>query len=149
MAGLPDAELLDGEAFWDVGCDVLIPSALEGAVNVGRAERISARLVLEGANGPTVPQADDVLARRGIIVVPDVICNAGGVIVSYFEWVQDFVSYFWTLDEINSRLDKILIDAFTHIWQTAEQHRVPLRTAAFIVACSRVLLARQDRGLYP
>jgi glutamate dehydrogenase (NAD(P)+) len=149
VAGFAGAEPVDGEAFWDVACDVLIPSALEGAVNVARAERTKARLVLEGANGPTVPQADDVLARRGVIVVPDVICNAGGVIVSYFEWVQDFDSYFWTLDLINERLDRILIDALAHIWDTAEQHKVPLRTAAFIVACSRVLMARQDRGLYP
>jgi glutamate dehydrogenase (NAD(P)+) len=149
VAGFAGAEPLDGESFWSVACDVLIPSALEGSVTVERAERTTARLVLEGANGPTVPQADDVLARRGVIVVPDVICNAGGVIVSYFEWVQDFDSYFWTLDLINDRLDKILIDAFTYIWDTAEQHRVPLRTAAFIVACTRVLMAREDRGLYP
>ena len=128
---------------------MLIPSALEGAITVARAERIRARLVLEGANGPTVPQADDILARRGITVVPDVICNAGGVIVSYFEWVQDFDSYFWSLDLINERLDKILIDALTAIWETSEHHRVSLRTAAFIVACSRILMARQDRGLYP
>jgi glutamate dehydrogenase (NAD(P)+) len=149
VAGFAGAEPLDGEAFWDVACDVLIPSALEGSVTVERAERTRARLVLEGANGPTVPQADDVLARRGVIVVPDVICNAGGVIVSYFEWVQDFDSYFWNLDLINDRLDKILIDALANIWETAEQQRVPLRTAAFIVACTRVLMAREDRGLYP
>ena len=149
VAGFAGAEPLDGEAFWDVACDVLIPSALEGSVTVERAERTSARLVLEGANGPTVPQADDVLARRGVIVVPDVICNAGGVIVSYFEWVQDFDSYFWNLDLINDRLDKILIDALANIWETAQQQRVPLRTAAFIVACTRVLMAREDRGLYP
>ena len=149
VAGFAGAEPLDGKAFWDVACDVLIPSALEGSVTVERAERTRARLVLEGANGPTVPQADDVLARRGVIVVPDVICNAGGVIVSYFEWVQDFDSYFWNLDLINDRLDKILIDALANIWETAEQQRVPLRTAAFIVACTRVLMAREDRGLYP
>jgi glutamate dehydrogenase (NAD(P)+) len=149
VAGFADAERLDGEAFWDVACEVLVPSALEGSVTVARAGRTSARLVLEGANGPTVPQADDVLARRGVIVVPDVICNAGGVIVSYFEWVQDFDSFFWNLDLINERLDKILIDALTYIWETSEHHRVSLRTAAFIVACSRVLMARQDRGLYP
>ena len=149
VAGCPGSERLDREAFWDVPCDVLVPSALEGEVTVARAGRTSARLVLEGANGPTVPPADDVLAERGITVVPDVICNAGGVIVSYFEWVQDFASYFWTLDEINQRLDKILLDALGGIWDTSERHRVPLRTAAFIVACSRVLLAREDRGLYP
>jgi glutamate dehydrogenase (NAD(P)+) len=89
------------------------------------------------------------LADRGIVVVPDVIANAGGVTVSYFEWVQDFSSFFWTEDEINLRLDKIMIGAFKHIWETGEQHKIPLRTAAFTVACTRVLQAREERGLYP
>jgi glutamate dehydrogenase (NAD(P)+) len=93
--------------------------------------------------------ADDILAVRGIAVLPDVICNAGGVIVSYFEWVQDFSSYFWTEEEINQRLDKIIIDALAHIWDTAEQHGVSLRTGAFVVACGRILMAREERGLYP
>ena len=143
------AEVIDEESFWDVDCDVLIPAALEGQLTAARAQRVRARLVLEGANGPTLPQADDVLEERGITVVPDVICNAGGVTVSYFEWVQDFASFFWSEDEINLRLDKIIVDALKHIWQTAERHKVTLRTAAFIVACERILMARQERGLYP
>ena len=102
---------IDDEAFWDVDCDILIPAALEGQITPERAQRIKAKLVLEGANGPTLPEADDVLAERGILVVPDVICNAGGVTVSYFEWVQDFSSFFWSEDEINVRLDKIMVDA--------------------------------------
>jgi glutamate dehydrogenase (NAD(P)+) len=149
VAGFAGAEALDDESFWDVPCDLLIPAALEGQLTPGRAERLRARLVLEGANGPTLPQADDVLADRGIVVVPDVICNAGGVTVSYFEWVQDFSSFFWTEDEINLRLDKIIVDALKNIWQTAEQHAISLRTAAFVVACGRILAARQERGLYP
>jgi glutamate dehydrogenase (NAD(P)+) len=143
------AEAIDEESFWDVDCDVLIPAALEGQLTAARAQRVRARLVLEGANGPTLPQADDILAQRGITVVPDVICNAGGVTVSYFEWVQDFSSFFWSEDEINLRLDKIVVDALKHIWHTAEGHKVTLRTAAFIVACERILMARQERGLYP
>ena len=143
------AERIDDEAFWDVDCDILIPAALEGQITVARANRLKCKLVLEGANGPTSPQADDVLADRGVLVVPDVICNAGGVTVSYFEWVQDFSSFFWSEDEINVRLDKIMVDALRKIWDTADRHRITLRTATFAVACERILTAREERGLYP
>jgi glutamate dehydrogenase (NAD(P)+) len=105
--------------------------------------------MLEGANGPTTPEADDILAAHGIVVVPDVIANAGGVTVSYFEWVQDISSYFWTEDEVNGRLDKIMSDAFNGLWEAAEQAHVTLRTAAFTLACRRILEARHLRGLYP
>ncbi|MBB1161145.1 Glu/Leu/Phe/Val family dehydrogenase [Aquariibacter albus] len=149
VAGFPGASPLDDEAFWDTPCDILIPAALEGQIGADRAARLQARLVLEGANGPTVPEGDRVLGERGVLVVPDVICNAGGVTVSYFEWVQDFSSFFWTEDEINARLDKIMVEALARIWDVADLHRIPLRTAAFAVACERILMARQDRGLYP
>jgi glutamate dehydrogenase (NAD(P)+) len=149
VAGYAGGEAIDAEAFWDVACDILIPAALEGQITVDRARRLRARLVLEGANGPTLPAADDELADRGILVVPDVICNAGGVTVSYFEWVQDFSSFFWTEDEINVRLDKIMVGALKRIWDTADQHRITLRTATFAVACERILTAREERGLYP
>jgi glutamate dehydrogenase (NAD(P)+) len=143
------AERVDNERFWDVDCDILIPAALEGQITVDRANRLKAKLVLEGANGPTLPDADDALRDRGILVVPDVICNAGGVTVSYFEWVQDFSSFFWSEDEINVRLDKIMVEALRHIWDTADQHKITLRTATFAVACERILSAREERGLYP
>ena len=149
VGGFPGADSLDPEAFWDAPCDVMIPAALEGQITVARAERLRARLVLEGANGPTLPEADDILASRGIVVVPDVICNSGGVTVSYFEWVQDFASYFWTEDEINQRLEKIVLDALEQIWHTSERRGVSLRTAAFVVACERILTAHEERGLYP
>jgi len=149
VAGFPGAEVLADEAFWDTPCEILIPAALEGQLTPERAARVQARLVLEGANGPTLPGADDVLAERGVLVVPDVICNAGGVTVSYFEWVQDFSSFFWTEDEINQRLDQIMVGALRHIWDMADQHRISLRTATFVVACQRILAARQQRGLYP
>jgi glutamate dehydrogenase (NAD(P)+) len=149
VAGFKGADKIDDENFWDVASDVLIPAALEGQITAERAKRIKTRLVLEGANGPTTPDGEAVLADRGIVVVPDVIANAGGVTVSYFEWVQDFSSFFWTEDEINVRLDKIMIGAFKHIWETSELHKVTLRTAAFTVACTRVLQAREERGLYP
>ena len=143
------AERIDNEAFWDVDCDILIPAALESQIDAGRARRIKAKLVLEGANGPTLPEGDDVLGDRGILVVPDVICNAGGVTVSYFEGVQDFSSFFWTEDEINVRLDKIMVGALKKIWDTADHYKISLRTATFAVACERILMARQERGLYP
>ena len=149
IGGYKNAEKIDGEAFWDVDCDIMIPAALEGQITAARANRLKAKLVLEGANGPTLPEADDILASRNILVVPDVICNAGGVTVSYFEWVQDFSSFFWTEDEINVRLDKIMVDALNHIWDTADRHKITLRTATFAVACERILIAREERGLYP
>lgn len=142
-------DVVDNEAFWDVACDILIPAALEGQITADRAKKTKARLVLEGANGPTVPAADDILAERGVLVVPDVICNAGGVTVSYFEWVQDFSSFFWDEDEINVRLDRIMMNALNQIWDTADKHKITLRTATYAVACERILMARQERGLYP
>jgi glutamate dehydrogenase (NAD(P)+) len=149
VGGFKGAESADNESFWDVDCDIMIPAALESQITAARARRIKAKLVLEGANGPTLPAADDILHDRGTLVVPDVICNAGGVTVSYFEWVQDFSSFFWTEDEINVRLDKIMVGALRRIWDTADQHKITLRTATFAVACERILMARQERGLYP
>jgi glutamate dehydrogenase (NAD(P)+) len=149
VAGFKGADVMKSEEFWDVDCDILIPAALEGQINEDRARRIKARLVLEGANGPTTSKADDMLFERNILVVPDVICNAGGVTVSYFEWVQDFSSFFWSEDEINVRLDKIMVDALKKIWDTADRHKITLRTATFAVACERILIAREERGLYP
>ncbi len=113
------------------------------------AAAISARVIVEGANGPTTPEAEAILGERQVLIVPDVIANAGGVTVSYFEWVQDFSSFFWSEEEINQRLERIMGEAFAAIWQLAEERRLPLRTAAFVIACSRVLEARAIRGLYP
>lgn len=149
VAGFAGAEPLDNEQFWEVECEFLVPAALEGQLGEERAQRVRAKLVVEGANGPTTQSGDRVLHDRGIAVVPDVIANAGGVIVSYFEWVQDFSSFFWSEDEINARLERILLGAFEQICDTAAQLKIPLRTAAFVVACSRVLAAREQRGLYP
>jgi len=145
----PGAEAIALDSFWDVECEILVPAALEQQITEANAGRIRARMVIEGANGPTNPAADDILNERGVLVLPDVIANAGGVTVSYFEWVQDFSSFFWTEEEINARLVKIMREAFAGVWQVAEQHRVSLRTATFIVACERILRARDQRGLYP
>jgi glutamate dehydrogenase (NAD(P)+) len=149
VAGFELAEVIANDKFWDVECDILIPAALEQQITSANAGRIKARLVIEGANGPTTPEADDILAERGILVLPDVIANAGGVTVSYFEWVQDFSSFFWSEDDINARLVRIMKEAFAGIWQVAQDNKVTLRTATFIVACKRILHARELRGLYP
>jgi glutamate dehydrogenase (NAD(P)+) len=140
---------INNDEFWGLETEFLIPAALEGQITEHNAGRIRARVVVEGANGPTTPAADDILHDNNILVVPDVLANAGGVTVSYFEWVQDFSSFFWTEDEINVRLDRIMREAFTSIWAVAAEHKVSLRTAAFIVACTRILQAREVRGLYP
>ena len=147
--GFAGGEAIEPGAFWSVPCDVLVPAALEQQIGAANAGAIRARLVVEGANGPTTPEADDILRARGVTVVPDVIANAGGVTVSYFEWVQDFSSFFWTEEEINARLARILVEAFDAVWRMAEEKRTSLRTAAFIVACTRILEARALRGLYP
>ncbi len=149
VAGFAGADVIDNDAFWGVPCDILIPAALEQQITEANAGRIQAKMIIEGANGPTTPQADDILHDRGILVLPDVIANAGGVTVSYFEWVQDFSSFFWSEDEINERLVKIMKGAFAAIWQVAQDNKVSLRTATFIVACQRILHARDLRGLYP
>ncbi len=149
VAGFADATEIEAEAFWDVEAEILIPAALEGQITAERAEKLQARLVLEGANGPIYPEADDILHRRGIIVVPDVICNAGGVTVSYFEWVQDMSSFFWSETEINQRLDTIMRDAIADVWNKAQEKSCNLRTSAYILACERILMARKERGIYP
>ncbi|MDO4705703.1 MAG: Glu/Leu/Phe/Val dehydrogenase [Comamonadaceae bacterium] len=149
VAGFAQADTISAREFWACDCDILIPAALEGQLTADNAPLVKARMVIEGANGPTTPAADDILHDKGVLVLPDVIANAGGVTVSYFEWVQDFSSFFWTEEEINQRLVKIMKDAFSAVWHVAQQHKVSLRTATFIVACSRILQARELRGLYP
>lgn len=149
VLGFSGGEAMPSEEFWGVPCDILIPAALENQITKHNAGHIKAKLVIEGANGPTTIEADDILRDKGVLVLPDVIANAGGVTVSYFEWVQDFSSFFWSEDEINARLVRIMQDAFEAVWQVAAENRVSLRTATFIVACKRILHAREMRGLYP
>ncbi len=143
------AEIIPNASFWEMESEFLIPAALEQQITAANAGKIRTRVLLEGANGPTTPEADNILAANGILVVPDVIANAGGVTVSYFEWVQDISSYFWTEEEVNGRLNRIMSDAFNGLWEAAQQARVALRTAAFTLASRRLLEARHLRGLYP
>lgn len=149
LVDMANVEMISEDEFWQVSSDYLVPAALEGQIDAVLAERLDTKIIVEGANGPTLPEADDVFASRGITVVPDVIANAGGVTVSYFEWVQDFSSFFWTEQEINARLEGIMVAAFHAVADLAIERKVSLRTAAFIIACTRVLEARDRRGLYP
>ncbi|MDR7436930.1 MAG: Glu/Leu/Phe/Val dehydrogenase [Armatimonadota bacterium] len=149
VVGFPGADRVSNEELLALPCEVLIPSALEGQIDGRIAERVSARLVAEGANGPTTPDGDAVLADRGIPVIPDILANAGGVIVSYFEWVQGLQQFFWTEEEVNHHLERMMVRAFHRVWQAAEAHKVRLRVAALIQAISRVADALYTRGIYP
>jgi glutamate dehydrogenase (NAD(P)+) len=149
VGGFPGGEKIPDADFWAIETEFLIPAALEGQLTELNAPKIRTKIVVEGANGPTTPEADDILRENGVLVIPDVVANAGGVTVSYFEWVQDFSSFFWTEDEINQRLDRVMREAFAGIWQVSQEKQVSVRTAAFVVACTRILTARDVRGLYP
>jgi len=127
----------------------LIPAAMEGQITGDNAGEVRARFIVEGANGPTTPEADAILAEKGVIVVPDVLANAGGVIVSYFEWVQDLQFYFWEEDEVNERLHKVITRAYADVAATAAQHGISLREAAMVLGVGRVVEATKLRGIYP
>ncbi len=149
VKGYAKAEAIPALEVLLVPCEFLVPAALEKQITEKNAWKIEAKIVAEGANGPTTPAADDILGERGIVVIPDVIANAGGVTVSYFEWVQDFNSFFWTEIEINARLERLMRQSFEAVWDVTQEKKVSLRTAAYIVAATRVLEARALRGLYP
>jgi glutamate dehydrogenase (NAD(P)+) len=129
--------------------DLLVPAALEGQITARNAANVRARFVVEGANGPTTPEADAILAGNGITVVPDILANSGGVIVSYFEWVQDLQFYFWEENEVNERLHRVITRAYRDVVTTAKEHAISLREAAMVLAVGRVVEASQIRGIYP
>jgi glutamate dehydrogenase (NAD(P)+) len=145
----PGVEQLTNSELLEVPCDVLVPAALENQITDLNASRIQAKLIVEGANGPTTPDADAILEKRGITVIPDILANAGGVTVSYFEWVQGLQSFFWDELDVNAKLERIMVNAFDQVRAMAEQHRVSLRTAAYMLAVRRVADANITRGIYP
>jgi glutamate dehydrogenase (NAD(P)+) len=130
-------------------CDVLIPSAIENQITHENVDKIDCKIVVEGANGPTTPEADKFLYKKGIRVLPDILANSGGVCVSYFEYIQDINSYFWKLDRINAELKRIIIEAFEETYSISEERKIPLRTAAYIIAVSRIAKAIELRGIFP
>jgi glutamate dehydrogenase (NAD(P)+) len=149
VVGYPYAEPITNAELLELDCDVLMPCALENQITAANAPRVRAKIIAEGANGPLTPEADEILVGKGVLIIPDILCNAGGVTVSYFEWVQDLQSFFWGEDEINERLRQIMVRSFNHIARVAYEKEVDMRTAAQILGIQRVAEAVMIRGIYP
>ena len=149
LDGLSGSESITNEELLLVDCDVLAPCALEQVITGENADQVKASIVCEGANGPVTPEADQILDSRGVLVLPDVLANAGGVVVSYFEWVQGLQEYFWKESEVNAKLNDIITRAFAETWRTHEERSLPMRQAAYALAVGRVAEATTTRGLYP
>ena len=149
VAGFPGSDALSNEELLEQPCDILVPAAVGSVIHAQNADRIKAQIVAEGANGPTTPEADAILRDRGVTVIPDILCNAGGVVVSYFEWVQGLQYYFWRESEIIGRLQEVMTRAFNRVWASATKDGVDLRTAALMEGIRRVAEGFKVRGLYP
>ena len=149
LRGLPDTEPVSNTELLELPCDVLIPAALENQLTARNATRIKGRLIIEAANGPTTPEADHIFNDRGLTVVPDILANAGGVTVSYFEWVQDLQRFFWAEREINSQLESIMSRSYEAVCQKAAEQESNLRMGAYLLAVARVAEATEIRGVYP
>lgn len=149
VTGFSGATAIEPDALLELECDVLIPAALENQITLKNAHRINAKIVAEAANGPTTPDADVILRERGIFNIPDVLCNAGGVTVSYFEWVQGLYSFFWDETMVNQQLEKVMVKAFADVYDAAQKYKVDMRTGAQILAVGRVAEASTTRGLFP
>ncbi len=149
VKGFPGSEKIREEELLALPCDVLIPAALENAITAQNAAKVNARIVAEAANGPTTPEADKILYEKGIFLLPDILANAGGVTVSYFEWVQDNYCFFWKEKDVNENLHEIMVNSFEEVLKTAKKHNLDMRRAAYVVAVNRVAEAIRVRGIYP
>ena len=149
LAGLKDAETITNEELVLLDCDIFAPCALEQVITEQNADQVKASIICEGANGPVTPAADPILEDKGILILPDVLANAGGVVVSYFEWVQGLQEYFWKEVEVNAKLNDIVSHAFDETWETAQSRKLPMRVAAYGLAVQRVAEATVTRGIYP
>ena len=136
------------EELLELEVDVLAPCALENQITSENADRIKAKVITEGANGPTTPEADEILYKKGIVVIPDILANAGGVVVSYFEWVQNLQGYYWSFDEVQEKEDTVLSNAFEDVWSIADEFKVDLRNAAYMSSIRRIEKAMKFRGWY-
>jgi glutamate dehydrogenase (NAD(P)+) len=149
LRGLKGADEIDPEELLLLECDLLAPCALEQVITTDNADKIRAKIICEGANGPTTPDADLILEDKGILILPDILANSGGVVVSYFEWVQGLQEYFWSEDEVNAKLSDIISRAFRETWTVHESRNMPMRMAAYGLAVQRVAEAHLTRGLHP
>ncbi len=149
VVGLPGTDRITNKELLALECDVLVPAALENVIHQGNAGDVRAKMIAEGANGPTTPAAQEILNDKGIFVIPDILANAGGVTVSYFEWVQGLQAYFWTEEEVNERLEAIMVRAFEEVYAESQARNVDMRAAAMAVAVGRVAEAQRMRGIYP
>ncbi len=149
VVGFPETKPISNEALLELECDILVPAALENVITKGNAGKVKARIVGEAANGPTTPEADEILYKKGAFLIPDILANAGGVTVSYFEWVQDLQGFFWGEDEVNSKLEQIMNKSFADVLSISEKKKVDMRIAAYMLAISRVAEATKLRGIYP
>lgn len=149
IEGYPKAQRIKHEELFELDVDILVPAALENSITEENADKIKAKLIVEGANGPVTPGADKILHSKGVTIIPDILANAGGVTVSYFEWVQDLQSFFWDLDDVRNKLAKMMRVAFAEVAKTKEKYNTDFRTAAYIVAIDRVAKAVKLRGIYP
>jgi len=149
VVGMPGTSRISNDDLLTMKCDILVPAALENVITLNNADQIKAKIVAEAGNGPTTPHADEVLARKGIMVLPDILANSGGVTVSYFEWVQDLQSFFWSESEVNAKLETVMKRAFLEVHETARKHRTHMRTGAYCLAVGRVADATLVRGLFP
>jgi len=149
VKGFPNAELISNKDLLEIECDVLVPAALEGVITEKNANNIKAKIIAEAANGPTTPEADEILYQRGVFIIPDILANAGGVTVSYFEWIQGIYGYFWDEERVNRRLKKLIVRAFNEVLQLAQREKIDNRTAAYIYAVSQVAEAMKVRGIWP
>ena len=149
VVGFPGAKSISNDEVLEAKADILVPAALENQITKKNADRIQAKIVAEAANGPTLPEADAILFQKKVTVLPDVLANAGGVTVSYFEWAQDIQGYFWALDEVNARLERTMVRSYNAVHKVATERKVHNRTAAYVVAIQRVVDAIKIRGIYP
>ncbi len=145
----PEVTKISNEELLELDVDILVPAALEKQITIKNVDKIKAKAIVEGANGPTTPEAERALTKKGVVVIPDILANAGGVVVSYFEWVQSIQSFFWDEDEVNKNLHNVIKKAFSAVWEISLRERIAMRDAAMLIAVKRVSLAMDERGIFP
>jgi glutamate dehydrogenase/leucine dehydrogenase len=149
LSGFGGSDDVTNEELLEIECEILVPAALESVITVHNADRIKTRMIAEAANGPTTPEADRVLYEKGVMVLPDILANAGGVTVSYFEWAQNIQGYYWAEDEVNQKLERVMKRSFLDVYETANNNTVDMRTGAYMLAISRVAEVTRLRGIFP